>query len=292
MKPVCLSLKAGQHLQAPQPRFSRSLHPFALLTFLLGSLCLGATGASAQSNEAALTVVRAAVKSEMNADNTDHSAWDYRDHDVQPDHDTVSHIIETPKGDIRRLLVLNGHKLTGQDEVDELERIRLFANSPDEQAKKRKDGAHDDAQARELLNMLPTAFLWTISGQNAEEINLSFKPNPDFHPPDIQSRVLGTMAGEIVVAREVNRIKTLRGALSDDVRFGFGIFGKLDRGGTFDVERREIAPGHWQITETHVHIGGHALLFKSIGTQEDETKADFKPSTAPDLRTAEEQIRR
>ena len=108
----------------------------------------------------------------------------------------------------------------------------------------------------------------------------------------MQSRVLGIMAGEMIVVRDGNRIKTLRGTLTDDVRIGFGILGKMDKGGTFDVERREIAPGHWQVTETHVHIGGHALLFKSIGQQEDETKTDFHPSTAPNLQAAEQQIER
>jgi hypothetical protein len=33
----------------------------------------------------------------------------------------------------------------------------------------------------------------------------------------------------------------------------------------------------WQITETHVHIQGHALLFKSISEQEDDVKTKFQP---------------
>ena len=138
--------------------------------------------------------------------------------------------------------------------------------------------------------MLPVAFTWKIVSQNGEETNLQFRPNPAFHPSDMQSRVLGAMAGDVVVARSGHRMKTLRGVLTDDVRIGFGILGKLNRGGTFDVERREVGAGHWQITETHVHIVGKALLFKSIGTEEDETKTEFKPSTAPDLHVAEQQI--
>jgi predicted metalloprotease with PDZ domain len=31
----------------------------------------------------------------------------------------------------------------------------------------------------------------------------------------------------------------------------------------------------WVITETHVHITGHALFFKTIGQQEDEVKTEF-----------------
>ena len=41
--------------------------------------------------------------------------------------------------------------------------------------------------------------------------------------------------------------------------------GKMDEGGTFSVERRELGPGVWEITESHVHIHGHTLLFKDIG---------------------------
>ena len=33
----------------------------------------------------------------------------------------------------------------------------------------------------------------------------------------------------------------------------------------------------WEITETHVHIEGKALLFKNIGEQQDEVQTDFTP---------------
>jgi hypothetical protein len=50
----------------------------------------------------------------------------------------------------------------------------------------------------------------------------------------------------------------------------------MEAGGTFEVERRETGKGEWQITETHVHIQGHALLFKSISEQEDDEKSKFR----------------
>jgi hypothetical protein len=90
----------------------------------------------------------------------------------------------------------------------------------------------------------------------------------------------------MTVSRNGNRISTLKGRLASDVKIGFGLLGKLNEGGTFQVERREIVPGRWQITETHVHIGGHALLFKTIGQQEDEVKTEWKPSPAQTLQQA------
>jgi hypothetical protein len=84
------------------------------------------------------------------------------------------------------------------------------------------------------------------------------------------------MAGEIVVDNQQHRIQTIKGRLVADVKFGWGILGRMNEGGTFDVERRELAPGIWQITESHVHITGHALLFKLIGEQDDEVKSEYR----------------
>ena len=98
---------------------------------------------------------------------------------------------------------------------------------------------------------------------------------------------MATMAGTMVVMHNGNHIRTFRGALTEDFRIGFGLFGKLYKGGTFDIERREVGPGYWEITETHVHIIGHVFFFKTIGEQQDEVKSDWKPSPAQSLKEAE-----
>ncbi len=238
------------------------------------------------SDPTALAAVKQAVAAELNAAKTDKTAWRYRDHDVQAGKNAVYEVVETPKGDLRRMVEMNGKPLTGAAADKEADRLRTFVNSPEELAHRRKMSESDDAQAREFLSMLPQAFVWSVVTESPQAITMKFHPNPDFSPPDAQSRVLGVMAGQIVVARDGNRIQSLRGTLTDDVKFGFGLFGKIDKGGTFNVERRELAPGKWQITESHVHIGGHALLFKTIGQQEDEVKTEWHISTVPDLQAA------
>ena len=107
-----------------------------------------------------------------------------------------------------------------------------------------------------MLRLLPTAFLWTIAAEKGDLVELNFKPDPAYDPPDMEARVLGQMAGQIIISRPQMRIATIRGALQQDVKIGFGILGRLKQGGTFNVERREVAPHHWQVTESHVHIGG------------------------------------
>jgi hypothetical protein len=250
--------------------------------FLLGSLSLAAQN----SQPEALQDLRAAMDSEFHADKTDKSIWTYKDREDTADKHALYLEIETHQGSLRRLIELNGRPLSAAAAQAETQRINEFIHNDAERAKAHKNAQHDDAQAAEMMHMLPDAFIWTIANQNAEMITLNFRPNPKFDPPDIQSRVMGTMGGQVVIVRDGNRIRTLRGALTQDVKFGYGFFGRLDRGGSFDIERRQVGDGHWQITENHVHIGGRALLFKNIGQQEDEVKTDWKPSNCTTLDAA------
>jgi hypothetical protein len=257
----------------------------AVFATLLLSLC--ALPLAAQSSQPdALQAVRAAVDAEMLANETDKSIWTYRDHDETPGQDATYLMIETRQGTLRRMIELNGHPLSPKAVQTETERISHYVHDPDAQAKARRNGAHDDAQAAEMLKMLPAAFIWSTVSETPDLITLHFKPSPDFDPPNMQARVMGEMGGEMVIARDGNRIRTLRGHLTSNVLIGFGILAKLYKGGTFDVERRQVGGDHWQITETHVHIGGHALLFKTIGAQEDDVKTDWKPSSDETLEEA------
>lgn len=99
------------------------------------------------------------------------------------------------------------------------------------------------------------------------------------------------MEGDMTVEDAEHRIVSLKGRMIHEVRFGYGLFGVLEPGGSFDVERRQVGKDQWQITETHVHIQGHALIFKSISEQEDDVKSKFEqlPSSV-NFKQAEEKL--
>ena len=230
-------------------------------------------------------IVASAAATELASDRTDHTAYIYRDHDVTPGNDTLFLMVETPQGNLKRTLEDHGQPLSPEARrVDDL-RIHGLMNDANAQQHQRKDAVHDDEQAEQLLKLLPNAFLWSIASENGDLITLDFKPDPNFDPDNMEARVFAAMAGQVVVAKGDNRIRTIKGKLVEDVKIAYGIVGRLHKGGTFQVERREIAPHHWQVTELHVHLEGK-VFFKTIGSQEDEHKTDFKPSPALDLKQA------
>ena len=236
----------------------------------------------------AKAIVAAAVASELHANRTDHTAFMYRDHEVTPDQDTLSYVVETPMGNLRKKLEDRGRPLSPQARQADESAIATLVKDHSAMQKSQAANAHDDQQAEQMLKLLPVAYIWTVTGEKNGLITLDFHPDPGFNPPNLEARVLGALAGQVVISRAEDRIATIRGALTMDVKFGFGILGRLRQGGTFQVERREVAPHHWQVTETHVHLSGHALFFKSIGDQEDEERFDFHISPAQNLQEADE----
>lgn len=226
-----------------------------------------------QQQTDARQIVRQAVQTELDADANDHSRWRYRDD--QGDLGTVSIVVETDHGSVKRLIERGGKPLNAQDAAAEDARLQSFIHDSYALAKQHRDAVQDGKNARELSKMLPDAFTWRIESEDADKVTLHFEPNPGFSPPDIQSRVLGAMEGQMVVDRAAHRIVILSGRLMRDVTFGWGILGRMHEGGTFRVERRQVAPGLWQIVETHVHIEGKVLFFKSISEQQDEIQTEF-----------------
>ena len=237
-------------------------------------------------------IVAAAVASELHANRTDHTSFMYRDHDLTPDHDTLYYVVETPVGNLRKKLEDHGRPLSPQARQADDGARAILINDRSAMQKSQAANAHDDQQAEQMLKLLPVAYIWTVTGEKNGLTTLDFRPDPAFDPPNLEARVLGALAGQVVISRAEDRIATIRGTLTMDVKFGFGILGRLRQGGTFQVERREIAPHHWQVTETHVHLTGHALFFKSIGDQEDEERFDFHVSPAQTLQQAEEILRK
>ncbi|MEO8737405.1 MAG: hypothetical protein ABI380_12815 [Edaphobacter sp.] len=226
----------------------------------------------------AKSLVEKAVHSELAADQNDRSLWRYRDE--QRDANKVSVVVNTHQGSAKRLIEKNGQPLTEAETQAEDARLQNFINDSSKLAKQKKDAANDDKNATALLRMLPEAFIWTAKSHDAETLTLHFEPDPNFSAPDMQSRVLSAMNGDMQVNEKQQRIQSISGRLTRDVTFGYGLFGRLREGGTFHVIRREVAPTIWEITETHVHIEGKALLFKNIGQQQDEVQTDFTPVPA------------
>jgi hypothetical protein len=203
------------------------------------SLLVGQCTLHAQEAKPPKEIVQTATQAELAADMNDHTRWRYRDA-KKDGTDTVSIVVETDYGSVKRVIMRNGQPLNEAEARAEDERVQRFIHDPEKLAKQKRDGLQDGKNAEELLHMLPEAFIWKLVSEDAQRYTLHFEPNPSFTPPNMQGRVLGTMAGTLVVNKAQHRIETISGKLTEDVTIGWGLLGGCGRAG-----RSGWSAGRW-----------------------------------------------
>ena len=220
-------------------------------------------------------LVRQVVSNELQAQQNDDTCWMYAE--VQETQKTrTQYVIETKQGAFARLVAENGHPLTPQQQQQEDKRIDTLIHNPGELRRQKQEHERDAQKEQQLLKMLPDGFLYQYEAEEGRNIRLSFRPNPKFRPPTREAKVFHAMQGTMIVDAHEKRLVELRGKLMRDVVFGWGIFGRLYAGGTFEVRQAEVAPGHWEATLIDVHVRGKALFFKTINEQQHNVRSDFR----------------
>ena len=231
-------------------------------------------------------LARKVVTNELKFQAEDHGHWMYRLEKEDSGKKQVEEILETNNGSLSRLLSLDGDPLNARQRQKENQRLQSLVSHPDEQRKLQRVSQKNAEQGTRLFNMLPDVFLFSYAGRQGDLVTLTFAPNPNFQPSSVEARVFHEMQGEMTVDTKQDRLAVLSGHLMEDVKFGGGFLGHLNKGGKFEVRQAEVAPGHWEMTALCLEMKGKALLFKTISVQQTENHSDFHP-VPDDLTLAE-----
>jgi hypothetical protein len=253
--------------------------------FLLAPNALSQSG-SLKVEMPAVDLARKVVTNELRVQNEEQSHWMYRLEKAEFGRKQIQKILETKSGSLSQLLSIDGHALDANQRRKENQRIQMLVSHPDEQRKLQQASNKKAEQGARLFRILPDVFVFRYAGRQGDLVTLDFTPNPNFQSRSLEDRVFHGMEGEMTVDTKQERLVALNGHLVEDVKFGYGVLGHLDRGSTFQVGQTEVIPGHWEMTYLHVDMKGKALLFKTIGVQVTENHSDFH--RVPDNLTVEE----
>ena len=221
-------------------------------------------------------LARKVVINELRIQNEGHCHWMYHLNKEESGRGEVQEILETNNGSLSRLLSIDDRPVNAKLQQKENQRIQRLVSHPDEQRKLQQASKKKAEQGARLFNILPDVFVFGYASRQGDLVTLTFRPNPNFQPPSLEARVLHGMQGEMTVDTKQDRLAALNGHLMEDVTFGGGLLGHLDKGGKFEVRQEEVAPGQWEMTVLGVDMNGKALLFKTIGVQETENHSDFQ----------------
>jgi hypothetical protein len=258
-------------------RYTKTVY---LLTIAFASMASAQSQSSAPVDVPAL--VSRAVEHRLDADKN-HRPIRYVLHKKDEHHDTTKAIIETADGDVARLVAVDGKPLASDSEANraELDRLDALAAHPEQQERRHRSEQKDAERVSHLLSLLPDAFVYRFEAMDhcasGPCVRLGFTPNPRFTPPDIESNLLRGVAGELWIDSTQERLAKIEGRFIADVDFGFGIIGRLNKGGTFLLEQDDVGERDWELTRLTLHINGKALMFKSLSFQIEEEISQFAP---------------
>lgn len=229
------------------------------------------------------------MQKEINAQVQDQSLWSYREVQEKGGQKKVFEVVQTKAGEIDRLVSLEGTTLDSEQRHAEDERIHKLLTHPaliQREVKKQRDDAQ---QARTLMKTFRNAFQFEYEGLEGNFIKLRFSPSPNFHPSGHAEQVFHHMEGTLLVDAKEKRLAGIAGRLTTEVKFGDGVLGHLDKGGTFSVKEQDVGSGHWEMTLMDVEMNGRVLFFKTIAVTEKDTYSGFRltPATATLQQAAE-----
>ena len=230
--------------------------------------------------EPAVELVRRVVKNEELAEKTG-ARFIYRLRSENQKGTVTKDLVETKDGLVARVIAINDQPLSDAQRERENQRLQRLVDDEKQRAEKLKRQKEDEARVTQMVRALPDAFLYEYDGTEPGPnglllLRLKFKPNPKFDPPSRELHVYKGMAGSMLIDPRSERLARIQATLVREVKFGWGIIGHLDEGGSFMVAQSNIGNGVWQTTEMTLNFTGKLLLFKSLKIKSHDTASHFR----------------
>jgi hypothetical protein len=185
-------------------------------------------------------------------------------------------VIETPAGKLRMLVAEDGSPLSGDRLAAEKARLSEIAAHPEAFQRQELARKNEEQHAKEMLDLLPKAFLFANERQEGEFVRIDFKPNPNYLPQSMEEKILHGMSGSMLVDQKEARLHLLEGRLPEDVSIGFGFLATIHAGSNFSTIRGSVPGNEWKTTMIDTNINGKAIFFKTVGKIEHAEHSAFR----------------
>jgi hypothetical protein len=251
---------------------TRSILPLCGLLLL----CAASTLRAQNPTESPHDLVKDVVYNELQ-ERRHVSLWQYRVDKRVGNLNSIEQEVETVAGPVYRVLARQGKPLDPAAQKKETDRLNNLLRNPAEQARMKQDHDAEEQRLERLMGAMPEAFLYTYDGTAEGNLRLTFQPNPAYNPPTYETRVYHSLSREILIQPQQKRLVKIDAHILNEIDFGYGLLGRIEKGGHFVIVRGPVAESRWKTTVLNVHISGRVVFLKSINRDQDVTRSAFKP---------------
>lgn len=257
------------------------LRLIALVSTLTWVTVAGAQPAAGSLSPAeAQALVDRSLANELRAAQDSSHPMRYALHKITSHLTSTKQIVETKDGAVARLTSVFDKPLSPAAEQQEEARLDKLSNNPSLQHHRKQSEDADTARALKVLRTLPYAFAYQYAGPvdspSGTLQKFSFRPNPNFSPPDLETMALSQMSGQILIDEANERVTRLDGRLDQDVDFGWGILGRLNKGGWIRIDQAGVGGKLWRTIHFQMKMSGR-VVFKNRVFDTTEDESGFTP---------------
>jgi len=186
-------------------------------------------------------------------------------------------VIATANGRADRIVMFNGEPLSPEQQAKQEHRLNKLLSDHDALKNELKDQESETQRRVRLVKAFPKAFIFGFAGSEKGLLRFDFRPDPDFSPKDRETQMYRGMEGSVWIEPVQERIVRIEGVLVKDVSFGWGVVGRLSKGGIYEIAQTQLSPGRWRITSMDIDLKGKMFLINSFRFQRKETNLRFQP---------------
>jgi hypothetical protein len=189
-------------------------------------------------------------------------------------------VIETTQGRADRIVQFSDEPLSSEQQAKQEHRLKKLLSDHEAVKNELQDQKAETQRRIRMVKAFPRAFFFDFVGRENGLLLFDFRPNPEFSPKDRETQMYRGMEGKVWVEPVHERIVQVRGKLVKDVSFGWGIFGRLNKGGIYEISQTQMSPGIWRITTLNVDVKGRMYFLNSFRFMRRENNSHFRPVSA------------
>lgn len=185
----------------------------------------------------------------------------------------------------RRLIAVNGEPLAPRQDAEERKKQRQAAaqrqaESPGERQARIAKYQRDRSRDRAMMAQLTEAFTFQLVGtrmlNSFTTYVLKAVPRPNYQPPNLQTKVLKGMQGELWIDQQSYQWVKVRAEVIHPVSIE-GFLARVYPGTSFELEKAPVRDGIWQPSHFAMRSRARVLLLVDHNSQEEDTYFDYQP---------------
>jgi hypothetical protein len=189
-------------------------------------------------------------------------------------------VIETAEGRADKIILFGDEPLSSEQQVKQEHRLEKLLSDHDAVKNELQDQKAETQRRIRMVKAFPKAFFFDFVRRENGLLRFDFRPNPDFSPKDRETQMYRGMEGTMLIEALQERIVQVQGKLVKDVSFGWGIFGRLNKGGIYEIVQTQLSPGTWRISTLNVDVKGRIFFVDPFRFMRRESDSRYRPVSA------------